>query len=156
MDAVSCAIKQGLCAATLALALLGCAEADRGFIAAERDRAMFDAAVWPILVRDCGFTECHGSPQRFFRVLGPGHARLDPAMRMTEPVTAAELQLSYDRARSMVDVRDPERSLLLTKPLDVSAGGAGHEGVDRFGLDVYRNTADPSYQVLRSWVIGSP
>lgn len=156
MDSVTSPIKLGLFAGACALALLGCEEPDRGLALAELDRATFDAVVWPILVRDCGFTECHGSSQRFFQVLGPGHARLDPAMRMTEPVTAAELQLSYDRARSMVDAREPERSLLLTKPLDVSAGGAGHEGVDRFGLDVYRSAADPSYQALRSWVLGAP
>jgi hypothetical protein len=146
-------LRLGLLALTLAL--LGCVEGEQDLVLAERDRATFDATVWPILVRDCGFSECHGSAHRFFRVVGPGHARLDPATRMTEPVTAAELQLSYDRARSMIDARHPERSLLLTKPLDVSAGGAGHEGVDRFGLDVYRSVADPSYQVLRSWVLGT-
>lgn len=135
--------------------LLGCVEGEHDLVVAERDRATFDAVVWPILVRDCGFSECHGSSERFFRVLGPGHMRLDPAMRLTEPVTAAELALSYDRARSMVNAREPERSLLLMKPLDVSAGGVGHEGVDRFGLDVYQSTADPNYRALHAWVVGT-
>jgi hypothetical protein len=139
----------------LALALLACTDGEYGLVVAERDRATFDSTVWPILIRDCGFSECHGSDDRFFRVLGPGHVRLDPMMRLTEPVTELELQLSYDRARSMINARDPNRSLLLSKPLDISAGGVGHEGVDRFGLDIYRSTNDPSYQALQSWVIAA-
>lgn len=139
-------------AATL---LVGCASVDEDGGLAERDRAAFDQQVWPILVRDCGFSECHGSSQRFFRVVGPGHERLDPAMRLTEPVTEAELQFSYDRARSMIDAGDPPQSMLLRKPLEVSAGGSGHEGTDNYGRDVYRSVDDPSFRVLVTWVTGS-
>ena len=120
------------------------------------DRAVFDAAAWPVLVRDCGFAECHGSSQRFFRVVGPGHERLDPTTRLTDPVTPAELQLSYDRARSMIDAEHPRESLLLRKPLDVLAGGIGHEGTDQFGMDVYRSVDEPRFQTLVSWVTASP
>jgi len=120
------------------------------------DRQVFDAQVWPILVRDCGFSACHGDPSRFFRVLGPGHERLDPEMRLSEPVTDAELQLSYERARSMIDPDDPAMSLLVRKPLAVAAGGAGHEGTDSFGRDVYRRPDDPSYVVLFQWVTAPP
>jgi hypothetical protein len=118
-----------------------------------RDRAAFDAQVWPILVRDCGFSECHGSSERFFRVVGPGHERLDPAMRLTEPVTEAELQFSFDRARSMVDMNDPRQSPLLRKPLEVSAGGSAHEGTDSYGMDVYRRVDDPAFLALVNWVV---
>lgn len=117
------------------------------------DRGAFDVAVWPVLVRDCGFSTCHGSTDRFFRVVGPGHERLDPLMLLTEPVTEAELQFSYDRARAMVDAHDPGRSLLLRKPLELAAGGSGHEGADTFGLNVYRSAEDPSYQALLTWVL---
>ena len=133
---------------------LGCASVEEPGPAAERDRASFDANVWPILVRDCGFSQCHGSTERFFRVVGPGHERLDPTLRLTAPATEAELQFSYDRARSMIDVSDPINSLLLRKPLEVSAGGSGHEGTDDFGRDVYRSVNDPSYRVLLAWVVG--
>lgn len=134
--------------------LAGCASVveDRG--PAERDRATFDERVWPVLVRDCGFSECHGSSERFFRVVGPGHERLDPTMRLSAPVTEAELQFSYDRARSMVDPREPSQSMLLRKPLEVSAGGSGHEGTDNFGRDVYQRVDDPSFRVLVEWVVG--
>lgn len=116
------------------------------------DRQVFDSEVWPILVRDCGFSGCHGDPARFFRVLGPGHARLDPEMRLSAPVTEAELQLSYERTRSMVDWDDPGASLLLRKPLEVGLGGAGHKGTDDFGRDVYQRMDDPSFLVLVRWV----
>jgi hypothetical protein len=115
------------------------------------DRVVFDNEVWPILVRDCGFNACHGGEPRFFRVLGPGHERLDPATRLTAPVTDAELQLSYDRARSMVDANDPNLSSLLLKPLEVAAGGSGHEGTDSFGRNVFQSIDDPSFQVLARW-----
>jgi hypothetical protein len=145
--------------ARLALLLLAaswnsCAGTDEGAPLATPDRAVFDAEVWPVLVRDCGFSACHGSEPRFFLVYGPGHERLDPTMRVSAEVTPAELQISYDRARSMIDVDDPRNSLLLRKPLEVAAGGSGHEGADEFGRDVYRNVDDPSFQVLVRWVLG--
>jgi hypothetical protein len=134
----------------------GCADVAVDAGAAERDRVAFDQRVWPVLVRDCGFSTCHGSNERFFRVVGPGHERLDPTMRLTDPVTEAELQFSFDRARSMVNTEDPSLSPLLRKPLEVAAGGSRHEGTDAFGMDVYRSVDDPSFRVLVEWVVGIP
>jgi len=140
----------------LAAAALGCASAEGDPSLAAPDRTTFDEKVWPILVRDCGFSACHGSEPRFFLVYGPGHERLDPTMRLADPVTALELQISYDRARSMIDVEKPGMSLLLRKPLEVAAGGSGHEGTDAYGRDVYRSVDDPSFQVMLRWVAGIP
>lgn len=140
----------------LAACAAACASTEEGSALAAPDRAVFDAQVWPILVRDCGFSACHGGEPRFFLVYGPGHERLDPTMRVSAEVTPAELQLSYDRARSMIDVDDPRNSLLLRKPLEVAAGGSGHEGTDEFGRDVYRSVNDPSFQILVRWVLGVP
>lgn len=143
-------------AASLALTLVvGCASIEPEPGLAAPDRAVFDAEVWPILVRDCGFSACHGSSPRFFRVVGPGHERLDPATRLTAPVTEQELQLSYDRARSMLDADEPSASLLLRKPLAVAAGGSGHEGTDNFGRNVYQSVDQPSFQVLVRWAVGA-
>lgn len=139
--------------ALLSALLAGCASVVEDGAPAERDRGAFDAQVWPVLVRDCGFSECHGSSERFFRVLGPGHERLDPTMRLSAPVTEAELQFSFDRARSMIDASDPAQSLLLRKPLEVAAGGSGHEGTDHYGRDVYRSVDDPRFRVLVDWVM---
>jgi len=142
-----------LCLPLLA-AGIGCASVDPEAGLATPDRAVFDTEVWPILVRDCGFNECHGGAPRFFRVVGPGHERLDPATKLTALVTEAELQLSYDRARSMLDSDEPSQSPLLRKPLSVEAGGSGHEGTDSFGRNVYRSAEDPSFQTLVRWVQG--
>ena len=131
----------------------GCAGGADDATIASPNRAAFDTQVWPILVRDCGFSACHGSEQRFFRVVGPGHERLDSAVQFSAPVTQVELQLSYDRARSMINAQDPGRSLLLLKPLAQAAGGVGHEGTDGFGRNVYQRVDDPNYQVLVQWAV---
>jgi hypothetical protein len=133
---------------------VSCASVDEDAALAAPDRDLFAAQVWPILVRDCGFSACHGSAPRFFRVVGPGHERLDPTMPVTATVTEAELRLSYDRARSMLDVEAPNDSPLLLKPLSVEAGGSGHEGTDGFGRNVYQSVDDPSFQVLVRWALG--
>jgi len=56
----------------------------------------------------------------------------------------------------MLDPEHPERSLLLQKPLAVSAGGAAHGGVDLFGRDVYRTTSDEGYQAISRFVFAEP
>lgn len=117
------------------------------------DRARFDAEIYPLLLRDCGFNACHGSSERFFQVFGPGRARLPPVMDPLQEATPEEHAYSYDRARSMIDLVDPERSLLLRKPLATSAGGSGHEGADRLGRNVYESKLDPGYVTLASWIL---
>jgi len=115
-------------------------------------RATFDTVVYPILVRDCGFPACHGSPDRFFRIFGPGRARLDEATTLTEPATAGELAASYDRARSMLSgASSAESSLLVRKPLEVDLGGAPHMGVDQHGRDVYASENSQGYIALLEW-----
>jgi hypothetical protein len=57
---------------------------------------------------------------------------------------------------SMVDDADPSLSELLRKPLAVEAGGAGHQGVDKYGRDVYRTADDNGYVALARWVFSTP
>ena len=121
------------------------------------DRVAFEESVYPILLRDCGFPACHGSPDRFFRVFGPGRVRLDAATRLGGPADPAEIDQSFERARSMVEaVQVASRSLLVRKPLEVESGGAGHEGIDEFGRDVYDSINDPNLQLLLRWAQGEP
>ncbi|MDH5673119.1 MAG: hypothetical protein OEZ06_13270 [Myxococcales bacterium] len=137
------------------LLLAGCAEDDGALLIAQPDRAQFEAEVYPVLLRDCGFDQCHASRERFFQVFGPGRARYSPDLRSLDPPGMAELDHSYQRARSMIDPVNPQASLLLVKPLSVQAGGAGHQGIDSLGRDVYQFDADPSYLVLLNWVLTS-
>jgi hypothetical protein len=140
--------------AWLALAmLLGCADGKEwsGSLP-PGDYADFEANVYPVLLRDCAFSECHGGEQRFFQVFGPGRVRLDPLLYSADPAIPAEVMLSYERAVSMIaSDGDVGRSLLLTKPLEAAAGGQGHQGTDTLGRNVYLTKLDPSYAVLRGW-----
>ncbi len=121
------------------------------------DASEFATKAYPVLQRDCGFPACHGSPQRFFRVFGPGRTRLRPETDPFADPTPEELMQSYDRARSMLaSTGDLGLPLLLRKPLDLSAGGTDHGGRDNWGRNVYQNTDAPGYQVLRRWADTAP
>lgn len=134
------------------LLLGGCAPDYKDQLALpEPDVERFADEVYPILLRDCGMSECHGSSERFFQVLGPGRSRLSSMTGPLEPVTAQELSFSYDRARSMLaQPLEP----LLRKPLERAAGGAHHEGVDAFGRNVYASKDDPGYAAIARWARG--
>jgi hypothetical protein len=119
------------------------------------DRALFDTTIYPLLLRDCGFSECHGAEYRFFQVFGPGRAHL--AGHASDPdLGPRERQLSYDRARSMLVPTGGgsiQESPLLTKPLELSAGGASHRGVDHFGRNLFQTVSDPRYVALWQWAL---
>jgi hypothetical protein len=117
------------------------------------DGASFVSDVYPLLLRDCAFVACHGAPERFFQVLGPGRVRLDAsATKPDDPATLPEVLRSYERARSMLASSDKlEDCLLLSKPLEPSAGGQGHKGVDELGRNVFASTNQPSYALLLRW-----
>jgi hypothetical protein len=149
----SCRSSSGIAAVLLALGVAACGEDPGSLAVATPERAMFDAEVYPVLLRDCGFHACHGSTERFFQVFGPGRGRFLLTSMPLDAATAEEMAQSYERARSMIDAKAPELSLLLRKPLAVLAGGAGHEGTDELGRDVYSSEFDPNYVVLSRWVL---
>ena len=133
-------------------AAAGCAP-EPGWQAASISATVFEAEVYPILLRDCAFSACHGAEERFFRLWGPGRARLDPfATTAFSEATPEEIGNSFQRAMSMIDAKEPSRSLLLRKPLATAAGGAGHLGADKFGRNVYRSVDDEGYLLLSRWV----
>jgi len=112
----------------------------------------FSSEVYPVLLRDCGFPACHGDRGRFFRVFGPGRARLDESTPVTAPVSDDEVMATYERARSMLaSAHRAEESLLLRKPLEIDAGGAPHMGVDGHGRDVYASPDAAGYRTIFAW-----
>jgi hypothetical protein len=143
------------------LAWLSCAcgsTADKAAFA-RREFQPFQRQVYPVLLRDCGFPACHGAPQRFFRVWGPGRVRLPGTMGTPgafDLPTVDEISATYSLALSMIDVEQPGRSALLRKPLAIAAGGAGHLGTDKHGRDVYRTVQDGGYRALAQWVLSAP
>lgn len=140
-------LRAALCSALAA----GCGSGPYDVPPPTPDYALFVNQVYPVLLSDCGFAACHGDHTRFFHVFGPGRVRLDPAMDPFDPATTAEMQQSYARARSMVRADTPLESLLLRKPLETVAGGAGHRGTDELGRNVYLTAEAPHLQVLRNW-----
>lgn len=119
----------------------------------------FISTVYPLMLRDCAFSACHGAPERFFHIVGPGRARLLATTLPDDPMTVEEVQFSYERARSMLATSATiEQSLLLRKPLEPAAGGQGHTGVDDFGHNVFASRADPRYVALSTWAhtLGAP
>lgn len=141
-------------AVAVAMLLAGCtASPTQDLSIPTADPTVFKDRVYPILLRDCGFTTCHGDPKRFFAVFGPGRVRLEPDKTdIYDPVTPYELAISYTRARSMLFGPDgPDSSLLVRKPIPLSEGGAGHKGDDVWGSPIFLSTADARYVTLYNW-----
>ncbi|MEY4577031.1 MAG: hypothetical protein RL701_1734 [Pseudomonadota bacterium] len=145
----------GACFAyTACLAAIGCASESGAFELAAPSREEFERDVYPVLLRDCAMSRCHGAEERFFRVVGPGRVRLSQYTSPLDPATAAEITISYERARSQLDVSGQRQAAsLLSKPLERAAGGATHGGQDRFGRNVYPNKQAPGYLTLAAWVL---
>jgi len=53
----------------------------------------------------------------------------------------------------MLEPADPWDSLLLLMALAVEAGGMGHEGVDKYGRNVYRTPDDDGFLTLQRWIV---
>jgi hypothetical protein len=149
-----------LCLLLASSALCACAEEPAQVVAASRDFQQFQREVYPVLLRDCGFPSCHGAPERFFRVWGPGRVRLPNPSGIVPGAfdlpTGDELSNSFEIAKGMIDERDRKSSALLRKPLAVAAGGAGHLGVDGYGRDIYRTPTDTGYVTIARWVLSDP
>jgi hypothetical protein len=122
----------------------------------EPDGDEFARDVYPVLLRDCGSSACHGAAERFFRVVGPGRTRLSPTQKPLDRATSQEVLESYRRARALLEPDSGDRPLLLRKPLALAAGGATHGGRDAYGRNVYTSQADPAYRVLEHWASGTP
>jgi hypothetical protein len=149
-------VKLTMLVVALALATSGCSNESVAMADPPLpDRASFDTNIYPMLLRDCGFSECHGAEHRFFQVFGPGRSRL--AGHPSDPdLGPRERQLTYDRTRSMLVAAGGGpifASPLLTKPLETGAGGASHEGVDHFGRNVFQTVTDPRYVMLWQWAV---
>ena len=147
------ALAAGLCA------LAGCSQERGTGKVSKREFQQFQRDVYPVLLRDCAFSTCHGDPKRAFRVFGPGRRRMAGESGVPEAFdlpTADEIATTYQLALSMIDEDALRRSRLLLKPLAIAAGGAGHEGVDKYGRDVYRTAQDTGYLVLARWVFNPP
>jgi hypothetical protein len=114
--------------------------------------ALFVSDVYPLLLRNCAFSNCHGARDRFLRVYGPGRTRMRASTPPDDDMTLDEVIYSYERARSMLATSDhAELSLLLTKPVELEAGGQGHEGIDEYGRNAFASRRDAGFALLLRW-----
>jgi hypothetical protein len=135
-------------------ALAACANESTELVVASPDQMQFQTEVYPVLLRDCAFQACHSSTDRFLQVFGPGRARIAADIKPLDPELPIEISHAYERARSMIDAKHPERSLLVKKPLATSAGGSGHEGADALGRNVYQSKLEPGWLAISRWALG--
>lgn len=115
----------------------------------------FQSEVYPVLLRDCGFPACHGANDRAFRVYGPGRVRLpasDGERGAFDKVAGAEMRRTFQLASAHRNAENPDLSALIRKPLSSEAGGASHQGADKYGRDVYRTAQDEGYLRIARWI----
>ena len=130
---------------------LGCDDSSRPL--PRPDPAGFRELVYPTLLRDCAFAGCHGDPRRPLFVPGPGRTRLDPTTELMGPPTADELQVAYDRTRGLLGpVRTGNGEETMPFLLEKTRAGAGHQGLDRHGQNVYEDPDAPGASALRRWL----
>lgn len=139
---------------SIVASLGACANESTALVVSTPDRMQFEREVYPVLLRDCGFHACHGSTDRFLQVFGPGRGRIALEIKPFDPAAPSEIEHSYNRARSMIDVNHLAQSLMLRKPLATKAGGSGHEGADELGRNVYQSPLEPGYAAISRWVLG--
>lgn len=154
MTAVNGSRASTLCVLLSLFALPSCSYESERLVDLSPDAALFEAEVYPALLRDCAFYACHGNAERFFRIYGPGRLRISDALETYDPPSPLEIEHTYERARSMLrGVHGISDSVFLRKPLDAEAGGAGkgHRGTDSWGHNVYQNESDVAYQKLLRW-----
>jgi hypothetical protein len=120
------------------------------------DGPYFDCKVQPILTKSCSTFACHGDARRFYRVFARNRLRAQGAEKdRNSALTGLERASNLDAARAFVDPEAVDQSLLLTKPLDASAGGAFHRGAELFGGgNVFANRDDPDFKTLAAWARG--
>ena len=98
------------------------------------DFASFASAIEPVLVAhgcDAG-GDCHGGGIR-------GTLQLSPP-------TAKNTRYDFDQVVLQVTSASPDQSPILTRPLELAAGGTAHP------LKVFADTNDTEYRTLRAWV----
>ena len=144
---------------TLLLSVCGaCTQPADSTLMTAPDRALFAAIVYPILMRDCAFSQCHGATRRPFQLYGPGRSRLSED-HAQPGLKDQELERSYERTVSMLFVTPGTaitQAPLFMKPLAMSAGGASHRGLDQFGRDAFLSSQDPRYVQILSWALSTP
>ncbi len=128
---------------------LGCVdEADESGIPGA-DFDAFVSEVQPVLDDRCANPSCHGTERRPLEIYAPSLHRADPdAIHSSSPLTDLELEANFGRSCGfLLDLDRPRDSLLLSKPLAMSAGGTAHADIVVFETD-----DDAEFVSMLDWV----
>ncbi len=120
----------------------------------EPDPVVWADALQEPMARSCAKTKCHGDVDRPYRLYSRNALRMEGKSRgsaLSDEELEANVSMSAGFGLGWDVVEDPDRSLLLLKPLAPSAGGVEHEGED-----VWDDALDPDYVMLREWLLGEP
>lgn len=113
------------------------------------DTSFYGANVQSYVGYGCGSLDCHGDSGRMLRIYAEDGLRQSGALR-GEVISAQEVAANVDAFAAIdLDARSAQLSLVILKPLAVSAGGMAHEGGD-----VWLNVEDNGYECLRGWLDG--
>lgn len=121
------------------------------------DEPYFRCHVQPVLTKSCAMNGCHGDGRRYFRVFARNRLRLGitAEAQRNAPLSAEERRANFTSAAALVDEAEPDRSMLLRKPLDPALGGYFHRGAEIFGGgNVWVDSSDPDLVVVRDWAHG--
>jgi hypothetical protein len=123
------------------------------------DPTQFQAGVSFFLERRCGTLDCHGQPGRPLRIYGARGLRLQNDAGRTPISGDTSIEEMAANYRSVIGLEpeemsrvvasegeNPERLLLIRKPLNVALGGERHKG----GSVI--SPSDPGYQCLTTWL----
>ena len=110
------------------------------------DYETFKTRVQPILMAARkGNARCLSCHSR-----GGGNTYLEPLAPAATSYTEEQTRRNFERVQKLVVPGEPLKSILLTNPLDESAGGSHWHG----GGKHWRSQSDPEWQTLASWVKG--
>ncbi len=135
----------------------GCQTVDTTSSLPPLDEPFFRCQVEPVLMARCGFYPCHGSEQRPFVVYAPNRFRLEAeSPDLATPLTVEEMARNFDMSRAFAQDERLDGAWLLSKPLDVEAGGFYHVGKRLYqGRDVFTTVDDVGYQQIAAWIGGA-
>ena len=139
------------------LLMLGCQDLTEPAPFQPLDRAFFDCEVTDVITKTCAGFQCHGDATRYFTIFTRNRLRYGGTEEERGvKLRSIEAEFNYNATLAHVNSDEPERSLLLLKPLEQSAGGYFHRGAEIFaGGDVFRDREDRDFLVLSDWVNGA-
>ena len=70
------------------------------------------------------------------------------------PLIPGQPRANFTETAARISLSDPDESLILLKPLDLSAGGLPHgDGGSKTGGEQFRDTQDADYQTILQWIL---